>query len=87
MSKHTLNILGHLVKKTPLRILKDGLAPELLRQMCKGGLIFMCLAAYVSSNLKHEALFKNTKIKIAPSVDKGRILIRIFSNVSHSVKD
>ncbi len=34
----TLNILGHLVKKkTSLRILKDGLATELLRQACKGG--------------------------------------------------
>ena len=31
---------------------KDGLATELLRQMCKGGLIFMCLAAEVSTNLK-----------------------------------
>ena len=32
-----------------LRIFKDGLATELLRQTCKGGLIFMCLAACVSS--------------------------------------
>ena len=30
----------------------DGLATELLRQTCKEGLIFVCIAAYVSSNLK-----------------------------------
>ncbi len=50
--KSMFYILGHLVKNTPLRILKDGLATELLKQTCKGGRIFMRLSAYVSSNLK-----------------------------------
>ncbi len=61
---------------TPLRILKDGLATELLRKTCKGGLIFMCIAAYVSSNLKenvHDVDFLigwryNREVKLIESV-------------------
>ncbi len=33
-------LLTSLVKMLSLRLLKDGLATELLRQTCKGGLIF-----------------------------------------------
>ena len=34
-------------------LLDHGEATEFLRQICKGDLIFMCLAVYESSNLKH----------------------------------
>ncbi len=37
---HTFDIFGHLVKKLFLRFLKDGLVTKLLRETCKGGVIF-----------------------------------------------
>ncbi len=45
-SKHTFDILGHLVKKTAPRFLKDGLAREILWEMCKGvGPVFTCFSS------------------------------------------
>ena len=37
--KHIFEIFGHLVQNLSYRFLKDGLATELLRKTCKGGLI------------------------------------------------
>ncbi len=51
------------VKKTPLWVLKDGLATELLRQTCKGGLTFLCIAACVSSNLKQPRILRDLYIR------------------------
>ncbi len=52
MSKVCFDMVGHLVKKLPVWFFKYGLVTELLRKMCKGGLILSILAAYVPGNLK-----------------------------------
>ena len=41
-----------MVKTLPVRFFKYGLATELLRETCKGGLILSILAVYVPGNLK-----------------------------------
>ncbi len=51
LSEIWVTTFWHLVKKLSLRFLKDGPATELLREMCKGGVIFSVLASYLASYL------------------------------------
>ncbi len=39
--KHTFETIGHMAKKLSVRFLKDGLATELLRVMCKEDLFML----------------------------------------------